>query len=157
MSDDPNLPRVTSTSSDKLASVHDVHEAQNGTKLSIQGAVAELLSGIFSRNAVLLLAVIISVVIGTLWTAKAFGQSIAEKVDAGQHAQDVEIQSIERRFDQHVVDSGAAHAQFRQDLQAVNAKLDEQALELRALYRANRTGQREPRLERPPLDAGGVP
>jgi len=152
---DPSLPRVTSTSADKLATVHDVHAAQ----FSVTGAIVDVARSLTSTRALVLL-VLVAVVAGlVLRVATAYGQDVKERVDAGQAAQDALIaaeatarRDLADRYAQHVIDSGKAHESLRADLREVQ-------LDLREAYRSQRTGERSRRLESPPTIAadGGAP
>jgi hypothetical protein len=144
---------VTSTSSDRLPSLHDVHETGAKTEMTIKGALGELLRRLLGREALMLLLVIVAVGMGTLWVRSAFGQSLDAGIEASQAAQDSRIEAerqaqreLAARYEQHVIDSGHAHQRLESDMHEVQ-------LDLRALYRSSRTGSREPRLEAPPTVA----
>ena len=89
---------------------------------------------------------IISIFVGG-WAAYAQVTDIAEKkVDGGTAAMKQQVDDLSKKFDQHQADSGQVHRELKEDLHEVQ-------MDLRALYKAVMTGERQPRLEKP-VDGG---
>lgn len=125
--------------------------ADDKNDLSMKGLVSELLRRLLGREVLMLLAVCIFVAGVTLYGTRALGQTVDDRVDAGLRHTERQVGELQIQFDTHVKDAAEEKRQLKADLHEVQ-------MDIRALYRAMQTGERQPRLERPlPQVDGGVP
>lgn len=90
-----------------------------------------------------------AVVIGgaVLYGQHALAQVVRSEVDGGIVQTAKQVQVLGERFERHEKDSADVHAAIKQDMAEVQR-------DIRALYKAVMTGQRQERLETLPKDGG---
>ena len=126
---------------------------------STTALAGELVRRLVPREALLLggFAVVLLVAGGAaVW---AGSEQIHHQVDAGLEVEAAKREVLAEQLRQHIADEAAAREAQRRAQERLETKVDEGAADMRALYRAMRTGQAQERLEHPPPPApdGGKP
>lgn len=112
-----------------------------------QQLLTSALNKFFGKEALLIATFTASVIGVTLYAVNAFGQTMSARVDAGVQDVSHRAQELERKLEDHIQDSGEVHRRTAEDMHELQ-------MDIRALYKTMTTGERSPRLERPPNDGG---
>jgi hypothetical protein len=131
----------------------DDKQVTNG---SLHGEVVSLFRRLLGTQALAVLAFGLLTGGTALWAYKALAQEARQQADAGVQSLRLDVNDMTKRLDRHEKDANQTHLELRQELQNVRERVEETQADIRALYRYQRTGLVQPRLEDAGHD-GGVP
>ena len=101
-----------------------------------------LLATIFRREAALVVSAMVMAVAATVYAQNHLVEQLKEKVDAGVAPVERRVGELERAFERHETESARVHLEIK-------ANVAETQADIRALYKAVMTGQKQERLEQP--------